>query len=68
MLKELFQTFLPGKNMVVNITKSALHCPDKKCQKMTTGHFKVSKFHTWNGLRKTSGIPLANMMSHMYKM
>ena len=35
---------------------------------MTTGHFIVSKFHTWNGLRKTSGIPLANMMSHMYKM
>ena len=29
MLKELFQTFLPGKNMVVNITKSALHCTQK---------------------------------------
>ena len=29
MLKELFQTFLPGENTVVNITKSALHCTQK---------------------------------------
>ena len=33
MLKELFQTFLPGKNMVVNITKSALHCTQKNVRK-----------------------------------